>query len=143
MDEIVERFSFFRSFYESAESLPDEEKAAFYDYIMHFAFEGEEPTEEKGAAVAAFRAIRPIIENSIENIKQGKVNGKKGGAPKGNQNARKKHCNDTTRELNLNQADKEVGKEKDMDNEKENSIVHKENDERPGSPNINFNKILS
>ena len=36
-------FTFLRSYYEAAQGLSDAEQLAFYDALMRYAFEGEEP----------------------------------------------------------------------------------------------------
>lgn len=68
---------FFRSFYDSAAKMPPKERLAFYDAIMDFAFCGEIP-QLTGTPDVVFTAIKPVIEQSIMDV----TNGKKGGRPK-------------------------------------------------------------
>lgn len=146
MGEIVKRFSFFRSYFLAAETLPnDEEKLAYYDYIMHFAFEGVVPEMVRRPAYSSFINALPNIEESITKIRNAEENGKKGGAPKGNQNARKYPKEETTNGLISNQTDKdrEEDKDKEMNNGESNRTIHKENDDGTGRPDINFDKLYS
>ena len=85
------------------------------------------------------------LDKSIKNIKQGEINGSKGGAPPGNQNAKKK----TTQGLNENKTDKDREKDKDMENEQDKGNGERGNtisdgrEEPPTGGNINFEKILA
>lgn len=79
------QITFFASYYESLRELPDAERVALYDGIMMLAFEGKEPRFESPTLRAAWTFIRPMLQHSINKSNAGMV----GGAPKGNQNARK------------------------------------------------------
>ena len=139
--EEVSKFYFFKSFFESGEILLDPERLAFYDYILRYAFNWELPIENKGSAVALFTAIRSVIDRSIKRQITSRENGKKGGAPIGNQNARKYPREETTTGLNSKLTEKEKDKEKEMENGETDRNNLKENDGRYGGPNIDLNRL--
>ena len=138
----MNRFPFFYSYYEAYDELPnDRDKVIFIDAMMKYAFFGEEPDLPK-YLVSMFKLVRPNIEKSVKNMRQGAVNGKKGGAPDGNQNARKDTLEEkTTPGLNGNKADKE--KEKDKEDGEENNPNSLSTDDQTGIPNIDFGKLAS
>lgn len=138
MERRVERFPFFYSYYEAYETLTDDaDKIRFIDAVMKYAFFGEEIDLPENLA-GMFVLTKPNIEKSVKNAQIGKANGKKGGAPIGNQNACKTTlvCK-TTPGLNENKVDKD--KERDMEHGyygKGNSIS-----ETAGGQNIDYEKI--
>ena len=138
----VNRFPFFYSYYEAYDELPnDSDKVIFIDAMMKYAFFGEEPDLPK-YLVSMFKLVRPNIETSVKNMRQGAVNGKKGGAPNGNQNARKETSEEkTTPGLNGNKADKE--REKDKEYGEENNPSSLSTDDQTGTTNIDFDKLAS
>ena len=138
----VNRFPFFYSYYEAYDELPnDSDKVIFIDAMMKYAFFGEEPDLPK-YLVSMFKLVRPNIEKSVKNMRQGAVNGKKGGAPEGNQNARKDTLEEkTTPGLNGNKADKE--REKDKEYGEENNPSSLSTEDQTGIPNIDFDKLAS
>ena len=140
----VNRFPFFYSYYEAYDDLPnDSDKVIFIDAMMRYAFFGEEPDLPEYLS-SMFKLVRPNIEKSVNNIRQGTVNGKKGGAPRGNQNARKETSEEkTTPGLNGNKADKDKEKEKDMENGKANNPSSVSTEDQTGRGNIDFGKFTS
>lgn len=139
MDCRTDKFTFFVSYAEAAFQLKEEERLKFLDVILKYAFYGEMPDMNQDAVSALFLCVKPNIDKSIDNIIQGQKNGRKGGAPKGNQNAKKSASEKTTQGLNENKTDKE--EEKDNGEEKGNS--HEKRNGQSGSPNIDFEKIYS
>jgi len=102
-------------------------KADMLVYIEEYWTSGKEPNlPEKGEKTVAWRLIKPILDNRKDDID----NGRKGGAPKGNQNARKTtevELNKTTPLVSKNNppcsesgakktTEKEREKEKDIEN---------------------------
>ena len=75
---------FYKSFDEAISMLSDEDQLAVYRAITKYGLYGEE-TELTGAAGAIFLLAKPQIDANNRRYE----NGKKGGAPKGNQNATK------------------------------------------------------
>ena len=80
-----ESFIFYKSFYESIKELDPIDQAQIYNAIFKYQFEGEE-IELKGVCKSIFTLIIPQLEANNKRY----LNGLKGGAPKGNQNANKK-----------------------------------------------------
>jgi len=78
-------FIFYKSFYESVKELKTTEQIKIYNAIFKFQFENEE-VELKGVSKSVFNLIKPLLDANNQRY----LNGKKGGAPKNNQNAKKK-----------------------------------------------------
>lgn len=140
MENRVNRFPFFYSYYTAYNKLKNEsDKVKFIDAVMKYAFFGEEPDLPEYLD-SMFDLARPNIDQSVKNALQGAVNGRKGGAPNGNQNARKKSAgNETTPGLNENKADED--KEKDMEYGNQNNTVSKCTEDYAGRGNIDYTKI--
>lgn len=138
----MNRFPFFYSYYTAYNKLTREsDKVKFIDAVMKYAFFGEEPDLPEFLD-SMFDLARPNIDQSVKNILQGTVNGRKGGAPNGNQNARKKSAEDkTTPGLNQNKADKE--REKDMEYGSENNTVSICTEDTTGRENIDYTKLVT
>lgn len=87
-----ESFIFYRSFFEAIDGLPTENQAHIYKAISCYALNGE-LIELDVWENAVFKTIKSQIDANNErflNGCKGGEYGKLGGAPKGNQNARKK-----------------------------------------------------
>lgn len=114
-------FVFYSSFYEAISVLPAENQAHIYDAIFKFAFENIE-VELDGVELAVFLLIKPqLIANRARY-----ENGCKGGAPRGNQNARKKTINDCSEET--------------TENNQETTMVDFENNQKQPNDNDNVNE---
>lgn len=85
-------FVFYKSFYDALCELDEKDQIILLHAICSYAINGEEP-HIKGPLKAVFITIKPQIDKNNQRYE----NGKKGGAPKGNQNAKK------TTENNQNQ----------------------------------------
>lgn len=91
-----EGVTFYRSFHEAIQEEEDPAKRLqAYEALMNYAFYDEEPENLKGIAKAAFIVARPVIDAANAS----RDNGSKGGAPKGNQNARKNNPETTEKQL--------------------------------------------
>lgn len=77
-------FVFYRSYAEAMKELDTDQKSALLDAICMYALDCIEP-EINGVVRALFALIKPQIDSN--NVRY--ENGKKGGAPRGNQNAAK------------------------------------------------------
>ena len=77
-------FIFYKSFYESIKELTKEEQIQIYNAIFEYEFSGK-IIELKGVCKSVFTLILPQLEANNKRY----INGCKGGAPKGNQNATK------------------------------------------------------
>ena len=93
-----ESFIFYASFYDAIKELPNELRLEIFDAVCEFSLNGKEP-ELTGVARAIFTLIRPQIAANFARYE----GGCKGGAPKGNQNARKHKQLETTEEPTDNQ----------------------------------------
>ena len=117
---------FMPSYKDSIRPLDDENRLLMYDALVDYAVDGIEPNLPP-LLNALFLAFKPIIDNGISNYDAAVENGKKGGAPKGNQNARKypKKKQPKTTQNNPDQpkttkdVDVDVDKDVDVDVEKE------------------------
>lgn len=90
-----ESYVFYQSFYEALKELPDDLRLSMYDAISAYALTGEMP-DFKGMEKAVFFLIKPQLDANHQRYE----NGCRGGAPGGNQNARKttKNNQETTEE---------------------------------------------
>lgn len=77
-------FLFFRSYYEAISDLDDKTQLELYRSIVRYSLDGVEPALE-GIAATIWKIVSPILRNSRKQYE----NGLKGGAPKGNTNAKK------------------------------------------------------
>jgi hypothetical protein len=92
-----ESFIFYASFYDAIKEQPNALRLEIFDAVCEFSLNGNEP-ELTGVAKAIFTLIRPQIAANFARYE----GGCKGGAPKGNQNARKKNLTTTIDEPNDN-----------------------------------------
>lgn len=79
---------FMPSYKDFIRPLDDENRLLMYDALADYAVDGIEPNLPP-LLNALFLSLKPIIDNSIKRYDASVKNGKKGGAPKGNQNAKK------------------------------------------------------
>ena len=80
-----ESFIFYKSFYDSIKELDLKDQAQIYNAIFSYQFDGE-LIELNGVCKSIFTLIIPQLNANNKRY----LNGLKGGAPKNNQNARKK-----------------------------------------------------
>jgi len=102
-------FIFYRSFFEAIEEVEAESQLPIYRAIAMYALDKKEP-KLTGLAKVLWRLIRPQIDANwirYENGCKGAEHGFKGGAPVGNQNARKQPQNNPKTTLNVNVNDNE------------------------------------
>ena len=81
-------FTFYNNYYELIKYLKKEDRIEMYDAIFQYMFEGKEPTFngiKKGLWINILMPLNTSKTNSL--------NGKKGGAPEGNNNAQKQAKN--------------------------------------------------
>jgi len=90
--EQIQKAAHYRSFYETAKKMKDPmTRLAFYDAVDAYRFDGTEPENLPFEADLAFTAIRSFIDADCGR--------KCGGAPLGNQNARKHNKNNAENNL--------------------------------------------
>ena len=91
------------SFYESMKVLPDNERLRLYDAICEYSLNGIEPENLPPIVNSFFLLMKPNIDASNKRYRASSSNGKTGGAPPGNQNARKQPKNNQTKQPKNNQ----------------------------------------
>lgn len=97
-------FIFYRSFFETLEELETESQLPIYRAIAMYALDKREP-KLTGLGKVLWRLIKPQIDANwqrFENGCKGGEHGFKGGAPMGNQNARKQPQNNPKTTANDN-----------------------------------------
>ena len=105
-----EAFAFLWSFKDSIIAIESlQEKLEVYEAITDFAFFGKDPEFSSPVGRVLWRAIKANLVRSVRRYDSSVKNGKKGGAPTGNQNAKKQP---KTTQNNPNDKDKD----KDKDN---------------------------
>ncbi len=77
-----------RSYWESIKDLPDDKQLLFLKTIIEYGMDNIEP-EFTGMEKSFWIQIKTTIDSSIKRYNASVENGKKGGAPKGNNNAKK------------------------------------------------------
>jgi hypothetical protein len=89
---------FYRQWWETIRELTPEQQSVAYDALLRFAFDGVEPTDAIARAVTT--TMRSTILRDREKYERvcerNRANGKRGGAPRGNENARKERIEKTT-----------------------------------------------
>ena len=125
----MDGFVFYRSYWEAIDCLPDDvSKCNIIKTICEYSLDGIEPNLE-GIEKSIWTLIKPTLESSIKRYKSSVENGKKGGAPKGNQNAKRKTTQEqpnnnlnTTQEQPKNNLNKDKDKDKDKDIDKDMDV---------------------
>ena len=77
-----------RSYWESIKDLPDDKQLLFLKSIIEYGMDSIEP-EFIGVEKSFWIQIKATIDSSMKRYNTSIENGKKGGAPKGNNNAKK------------------------------------------------------
>ncbi len=77
-------FTFFRSYYEVAETLNKDQRIDFYDAIFKLAFDGEDP-EFEGILKQLFIVIKPNLESSLKKSYWGSLKGSSEASLKGSE----------------------------------------------------------
>ena len=123
-------FVFYKSFFDAIEELPEEHQLEAYRSIMMLALFGidEKPS---GLASIVYIMAKPQIEANYEKYE----NGKKGGAPKGNKNAKRKQL-DETMENNQKQPKQPVVV---LENNLKQPQVEFQNNQKQPNVNVNVN----
>ncbi len=109
---------FLPSYHEAIRELPDSDRLIMYDAIAYYGLYGE-IIELPPVLKSMFSLIKPNIDASQNRYRAAKENGEKGGAPKGNQNAKKKQPENNQKDNQNNNQEKEIDSDKDFDKEPE------------------------
>jgi len=124
-------FIFYKSFYEAIKELTTEQQATVVLAIMQYQFDETEPVLE-GVPKAIFTLIKPQLDANNTRYE----NGCKGGAPKGNSNAKKQPKN--KQETTEKQANENVNENDNVnDNENEKKKKKESKKEKP-----NYEEVL-
>lgn len=141
---------------------PAEVRYEVYDAIIEYAASGR-LSELKPLAKMAFSFIKYEMDNNQrkydEKVERNRINGSKGGAPKGNTNAKAKQPKTTettqnnptvekTTETTLNDNDNDNDKDKEIDSTdvepiKKGTNVPKENAHTPSERYVKFTQLLA
>ena len=131
-------FVFYETFYEVLSILPDDLKLKFYTALTEYGLFNKEP-EFTGIEKALWLQMKFGIDSAKERYARRVENGKKGGAPKNNQNAEKTTENNLgepkTTENNLGEPKTTENNLNDNDNVNDN-VNDKENDDGDDNKNI-------
>lgn len=84
MNEKIDHFTFYKNYYDIIKYLNDEQKVLIVNAILEFMFEDKEPKLE-GLLLGIWNNIKMPLNTTKNKV----IKGKKGGAPKGNNNAKK------------------------------------------------------
>jgi hypothetical protein len=131
---MADSFVIYRSYIETARKLPADKQLSFYNWLIDFALDGTEPDfseespEMRFALDLVFGQIKESVSASIKRYETCVENGKRGGAPRGNQNAKKN---------NPKQPEKQPKKQPDNQPEKQPKNNLNKND------NVNDNSYYS
>lgn len=68
------KFYFMRSFYEAVETLTNRDKSKMYEAIIKYSFEEDYVPEFKGTLATAWLLIKPVLDNSFKQYKNGSQN---------------------------------------------------------------------
>ena len=78
-------FPFLKTYRDSIDVLEEKDQLELYKAITDYGLFMVEPQNASAVVRAVFLALKPLLDKSLKN----RQNGQKGGAPKGNSNARK------------------------------------------------------
>ena len=132
---MVEKITFFRSYYEAIKDLPAELQAEVYSAIFEYSFEDQLP-ELSPVAGAIFKLIAPVIDKGKQIQEKAKENGSKGGRPKQNQqeetiNQQEETINQQETEIKPTKNQKET-KKKPNENQTKTEITETETQTKTG-----------
>lgn len=117
MDRKITHFTMFRSYYDAYQAFENEDDGFMYlNALLAYAFDGKLPKIKGGPRAALCNAI-PNIDASFKRQEAGRKNGAKGGAPKGNQNAKKKQAKSSWEEVSSESTQNKMSKEKEEEDE--------------------------
>ena len=130
---MADGFVFQPSYYASMSNLPDADRLALYDALCRYGLYGEVPEDLPPIANGFFMLMQPTVDASKKRYATSVENGKKGGAPKGNHNAKKQPKNNlkTTEEQPKNNLNINNNKNIDIDINKDIDIEVVNNADKP------------
>lgn len=129
-------FIFYRSFMQALDGIPDADRLALYDAVVHYALQDKEPTFEQGYCSSIFSLIRPQLDANRQRYDAGKASGakRKASAKKAKS---ERDANDmgteAERDANDTGTKKKIKKEKENKNKNE---IEKEKSKRFTPPTL-------
>lgn len=131
-------FLFYKDWADIIKDFPDDVQLELLQAIIQYAFYGIE-TDLQQSTKIAFRFIKPQIDRDtakyIETVRKNTENGKKGGAPIGNNNAvKQRKITETTQRL--------IKQPKQADNDNDNDNEIEEESKIPTTTKIPFKDVL-
>jgi len=103
-------FTFKREYYDAILELSDTDQLEVFDAIMRLVFEGKETKPATPFAQIVFNFLLPKLRAALAHAECGRL----GGAPAGNQNARKNNQKTTKKQPNDNQNSTKLGEENNV-----------------------------
>ena len=135
-----ERVTFFKSQFDAILKLPEkDEQLNMFIAVFNYMFYGIEPDFSEAPYLdGMFISWLPVFNKSAEYRRIARENGKKGGAPVGNQNARK---HETTTGLNGNKLNKNKNENKGEGYDNEDPAVSYKKKKESGGQSIDFSQF--
>ncbi len=140
----MEGFTFFKSYLDQIEKVPEEHRLAAYEAICRYAIYGEEPDFSDGSALFAdliFTGARPTLDATIRKIENGKAGGRGNkkqtestDAEPEKQTESKRKANEKQTESKPKANEKQTGSNKDKDKDMDMDM-DKEQDMDPDMEN--------
>ena len=141
MENRIEAFTFFGSFYDAFKEMKSSDRLAMYDAIMAYAFEGKEPVLKNSTQRMAFTLLKPNIDSGIE----ARLSGKKGGRPaKDKTEVTEKEKTGVSKKQKGGLSKNKKQQEQEQELEQEQEIEQELENISGGSPaRVDFNELLS
>lgn len=135
-----ERVTFFKSQFDAILKLPEkDEQLNMFIAVFNYMFYGIEPDFSEAPYLdGMFISWLPVFNKSAEYRRIARENGKKGGAPVGNQNARK---HETTTGLNGNKLNKNKNENKGEGYDNEDPAVSYRDEKESGGQSIDVSQF--
>ena len=134
----------FKSHFDAIQMLPTEdEQLTMYKAVFNHQFYGLEPDfSDKPYLAALYSSWLPVLDKSMELRRKARENGKKGGAPIGNQNARKSKTTGGLIDNKLKENKKEKEKENlNTVNDYEDPTVSDGDEKESGRQSIDVKRV--
>ena len=142
-------FIFYRTYYDAIQKLPKAKRLGFFDALCKYALDDETPDFKDPTLDIMFGLMKGNLDSCDKRYLTSVENGKKGGAPKGNQNARKQPKKST--QNNLNQPKNNLNYNKNVDDNDNGSSTFVDDKTSPPSGSqptsnpseMDFNELCS
>lgn len=121
---LTNSFVFFDSFLNVSKKMPEEDRRLFIDTVIEYGINGTEPENLPYQLELVFDQVKVTIDRSKKKYQTKVENGKKGGAPKGNTNAKKT----TEKQPKTTEKQPKNNLKQPEDNRKTTEKQHNEND---------------